>query len=330
MTALTSYLKEEASAIALSSKRLSNHEVEKSLEILSNCYKKKGKVVVTGVGKSGIVGRKIAATFSSIGLMSIYLNPLDALHGDIGILSENDVTLILSNSGETHEIVKMIPHIERRGSKIIGILGNKKSKLAKYCYAFLDGSVDKESCPLNIIPTASTAVAMAIGDALASVIMERNAISTEDFAINHPAGSLGKKLTLKVSDLLIKYRITSGLEINANIQNVISKITKDGMGVTWIYENGKSKTQLKGIITDGDIRRAFKDLPAENWKKLSAQDLMTEDPITIFSEELAIDALMKMELNKKKPITVMPVLNKKDNSFIGLIRLHDLIQAGIN
>ena len=330
MTALTSYLKEEASAIALSSKRLSNREVEKSLEVLSNCYKNRGKVVVTGVGKSGIVGRKIAATFSSIGLMSIYLNPLDALHGDIGILSENDVTLILSNSGETQEIVKMIPHIKRRESKIIGILGNKKSKLANYCYANLDGSVDKESCPLNIIPTASTAVAMAIGDALAAVLIERNAISTEDFAINHPAGSLGKKLTLTVADLLIKNRITSGLEINATIQNIISRITQDGMGVTWIYENANAKNELKGIITDGDIRRAFKDLPPENWKKLKAIDLMTKDPITIFSEELAIDALMKMELNKKKPITVMPVLNKKDNSFVGLIRLHDLIQAGIN
>ncbi len=330
MTALTGYLEEEASAIDLCAKRISNYEVEKSLSVLSECFKNRGKVVITGVGKSGIVGRKIAATFSSIGLMAFYLNPLDALHGDIGIVSKNDVTIILSNSGETQEIIDMLPHIKKRGSRVIGILGKKKCTLIKHCFAVLDGSVDKESCPLNIIPTASTAVAMAIGDALAAAFMERNKISTKDFAINHPAGSLGKKLTLSVYDLMIPLRNTKGLDTNSNIKNVITQITENGIGASWVYRNKLNKNELLGIITDGDIRRAFKNNPAENWGNLTAKDLMTEDPITIFSEELAIKALTKMELNRKKPISVMPVLKKEDNSFLGLIRLHDLVKAGIS
>ena len=330
MTALSSYLKEEASAIDLCAKRISSTEVEKSLSILTECFKNKGKVVITGVGKSGIVARKIAATFSSIGLMSIYLNPLDALHGDIGLVCENDITIILSNSGETQEILDMLPHLKKRGSKVIGILGSKTSTLMKDCHSFLDGSVDKESCPLNIIPTASTAVAMAIGDALAAVLMERNKISTKDFAINHPAGALGKKLTLTVNDLMISKSKASGLSTNSSIKNVITKITENGIGATWVYNEIKNKNELQGIITDGDIRRAFKNNPAKKWEDLTARDLMTEDPITIFGEELAIEALTKMELNRKKPITVMPVLDKKDNSFLGLIRLHDLVKIGIS
>ena len=202
--------------------------------------------------------------------------------------------------------------------------------MIKHCFAVLDGSVDKESCPLNIIPTASTAVAMAIGDALAAAFMERNKISTKDFAINHPAGSLGKKLTLSVNDLMIPSRNTKGLDTNSNIKNVITQITENGIGATWVYRDKLNKNELLGIITDGDIRRAFKNNPSENWGNLTAKDLMTEDPITIFSEELAIKALTKMELNRKKPISVMPVLNKKDNSFLGLIRLHDLVKAGIS
>ncbi len=330
MTALRSYLEEEASAIARSSKRISDEEVEKSLKILTKCYKNRGKLVVTGVGKSGIVGRKIAATFSSIGFMSIYLNPLDALHGDIGILSNNDITLILSNSGETQELIEMMPHIQRRGSKVIGILGNTKCSLINFCYSILDGSVDKESCPLNVIPTASTSVAMAIGDALAAVVMERIGISAEDFAVNHPAGTLGKKLTLKVKDLMIPLTRAEGLEINSNIKDIISKITKDGIGAAWIYDNLHSRIKLQGIITDGDIRRAFKDIPPNRWEKLTAKDLMSKDPITIFSEELARDALRKMEINPKKPISVMPVLERQNGSILGLIRLHDLVASGIS
>ena len=154
--------------------------------------------------------------------------------------------------------------------------------------------------------------------------------STKDFAINHPAGSLGKKLTLSVNDLMIPSRNTKGLDNNSNIKNVITQITENGIGATWVYRNKLNKNELLGIITDGDIRRAFKNNPAENWGNLTAKDLMTEDPITIFSEELAIKALTKMELNRKKPISVMPVLKKEDNSFLGLIRLHDLVKAGIS
>ncbi len=328
MTSLTNYLEEEANAIAYAAGRLSSEHVENALTLINDCFKRRAKLIITGVGKSGIVCRKIAATFTSIGITGLYLNPLDALHGDIGIVSSYDVTILISNSGETEELIDIIPHLKVRGTKLIALVGNINSTIAKSSDVILDGSVNKESCPLNIIPTASTAVAMAIGDALAAVLMERQGISSEDFAFNHPAGALGKQLTVRVLDLMIKDELNPCLFKESNLEDIITNITQNGIGATAICET-KNTNKLIGIITDGDIRRAFEKFPCSKWDKLLAKDIMSEDPIIIYSDVFAIEALQKMEHNRKKSIHVMPVLDRKDN-FVGFIRLHDLIKAGLS
>jgi arabinose-5-phosphate isomerase len=203
MTALTRCLQDEASAIAAASTRLDPDEVEAALALLVQCSANRAKLVITGVGKSGIVARKIAATSSSIGLTSVFLNPVDALHGDLGIVNADDVALMLSNSGETDELLAILPHLSLRGTVCIALVGRIDSKLARGCDVVLNASVDREICSLNLAPTASTAVNMTIGDPLAALWMERSGISAEDFAINHPAGSLGRQLTLTVADLMV-------------------------------------------------------------------------------------------------------------------------------
>lgn len=327
MTALTRCLCEEAAAIRAAADRLSSDQVEATLDLLNRCSDSGAKLVISGVGKSGIVARKIAATFTSLGLMAIYLNPLDALHGDLGVVGPEDIALLLSNSGETQELLEMLPHLKRRESTLIALVGRLNSTLAQECDLVLDGSVNKEVCPLNLAPTASTAVAMAIGDALAAVWMERRGISREDFALNHPAGSLGRQLTLTAGDLMVSRSMVEGLDPESSLSLVIGALTAAGIGASWIHRPGEP-SQLAGLITDGDLRRALQQYPASGWGELTAKQLMTVDPITITSDVLAIDALRMMECNTRKPISVLPVL---DNSgeLKGLLRLHDLVQAGL-
>ena len=256
MSALTSCLKEEAAAIAAVAERLDTNEVEQALALLESCANQGTKLVITGVGKSGIVARKIAATFSSIGLMALYLNPLDAMHGDLGVVASEDVCLLLSNSGETAELLEILPHLKRRGTSRIALVGRANSSLACGSDVVLEASVDREACPLNLAPTASTAVALAIGDALAAVWMERRGISPTDFAFNHPA---------------------------------------------------------------------------ETWASMKAIDLMTTDPITVDADLLVVEAIKQMECNRRKPISVLPVVgpDSSGSQFLGLLRLHDLVQAGL-
>jgi arabinose-5-phosphate isomerase len=327
VSALTRCLIEEAAAIEASAHRLDSAQVEAALSLLDGCADKRAKLVITGVGKSGIVARKIAATFSSIGLMAIYLNPLDALHGDLGVVGSEDVSLLISNSGETQELIGILPHLRRRGSARIALVGRIDSSLARASDVVLDGSVDREICPLNLAPTASTAVAMAIGDALAATWMERRGISPEDFALNHPAGSLGRQLTLTVADLMVPVGNLAPLTADTPLARVIAHITADGVGACWVSHPGRSEF-LGGIITDGDLRRALVSRHPEEWNELRAKDLMTADPITIGGDVLAITALERMESNRKKPIGVLPVL-ATDRRMVGLLRLHDLVQAGL-
>lgn len=327
-TALTNCLNLEAESIRASAHKLSHKEVELALGILKDCKNNKSKIVITGVGKSGIVARKIAATFSSIGLMSIYLNPLDAVHGDLGIVAKNDVIILLSNSGETQEIVDIIPHLKARETKLIGLLGKITSTIGKKCDALLDASVDKEVCPLNLAPTASTSVAMAIGDALAVVWMDRQGISSKDFAVNHPAGNLGKKLTLTVKDVMIQRENLSILGPLSFLPEIIIKLSKSSVGACLITLAG-NKNKLLGIITDGDLRRVLQNTKPELWNNIKAEEFMTEDPIVIYDDTLAISALEIMECNKKKSISVLPILDKNKN-LIGLLSLHDLIKIGLN
>ena len=327
MSALTRCLEEEAAAIAAAARRLPADQVEAALELLDGCAGKRAKLVITGVGKSGIVARKIAATFSSIGLMAIYLNPLDALHGDLGVVSPDDLALLLSNSGETEELLQILPHLKRRGTGCIALVGRVKSSLARGCDVVLDGSVDREVCPLNLAPTASTAVAMAIGDALAAVWMERRGVSPEDFALNHPAGSLGKQLTLTAADLMVPVERLSPLQPAAPLAEVIAHLTADGVGACWV-EDPARPGGVHGLITDGDLRRALQSHGAEQWSRLRAADLMTLDPITVRGVTLAIEAIERMERNRRKAIGVLPVVDAQER-MQGLLRLHDLVQAGL-
>jgi arabinose-5-phosphate isomerase len=327
LSALTRCLEEEAAAIAASAHRLDGLQVESALDLLERCAETRSKLVITGVGKSGIVARKIAATFSSIGLMAIFLNPVDALHGDLGLVAPDDVTLLLSNSGETQEVLEILPHLRRRGTARIALVGRINSSLALGCDVVLDASVDREVCPLNLAPTASTAVAMAIGDALAAVWMERRGISPQDFALNHPAGSLGKQLTLTAADLMVGTATLRPLETATPLAEVIAHLTADGVGACWVAREGQTN-QLGGLITDGDLRRALQSHPPTEWSLLTASDLMTVDPITVSGDTLAINALEEMESNRRKPISVLPVVGD-DRRMLGLLRLHNLVQAGL-
>jgi arabinose-5-phosphate isomerase len=335
MTALTRCLEEEAAAIAAASQRLSTTQVEAALGLLEGCRQRRAKLVVTGVGKSGIVARKIAATFSSIGLTAVFLNPVDALHGDLGIVASDDVALLLSNSGETDELLAILPHLRRRGTARIALVGRLASSLALGCDVVLDGAVDREVCPLNLAPTASTAVAMAIGDALAAVWMERAGISQEDFAINHPAGSLGRQLTLTVADLMVPACDLEGLSPDAPLVEVIGRLTqgsngKGSLGAAWV-QSAQNPTELAGLITDGDLRRALQHHAPDSWASLLAADMATANPITVAPGTLAVTALELMEQNLRKPVTVLPVIDlahTQPRQLLGLLRLHDLVQAG--
>lgn len=326
-SALTFCLQQEAAAIAASSLRQPAHQVEAALGLLDDCAARRAKLVITGVGKSGIVARKIAATFSSIGLMAIYLNPLDALHGDLGVVAPDDLALLLSNSGETQELLQILPHLRRRGTARIALVGRLHSSLANGCDVVLDGSVDREVCPLNLAPTASTAVAMAIGDALAAVWMERRGISPEAFALNHPAGSLGKQLTLTASDLMVPANRLEALEPTTPLPDVIAHLTADGIGACWVAQP-EDPARIHGLITDGDLRRALQTKVAATWGVLTAADLMTVEPITVQGDIMAIKAMERMEKNHRKAISVLPVVDE-ENRMLGLLRLHDLVRAGL-
>ena len=313
-------LKLEATAINQAAERLQIEQLEKALNLL-NCQ---GKVVLTGVGKSGIVAKKIAATLCSIGNVAVYLHPCDALHGDLGIITDLDVVILLSNSGETQELIEIVPHLKHRQVPIIGILGNLGSTLAYRVDVVLDASVDREACPLNLAPTTSTTVALAIGDAVAMTLMQMRSITPQDFALNHPAGRLGKRLTLRVVDLMHQGHDNPVIIPQASWIEIVSAITKGGLGAVNVVNE---KGQLLGIITDGDLRRAIAKIEPTDLKNLQAAAIMAENPVTVHPEQLAYDALQLME-NRSSQISVLPVVDEEDYC-VGLLRLHDIARSGI-
>ena len=311
----------EAAAIVCAAEHLQSAQVDHALTLLAGCT---GKVIVTGIGKSAFIARKIAATMTSTGTRAVFLHPSDALHGDIGILHSSDVVVILSNSGETDEILGMLPYLKNRGVPLIAIIGNVSSTVARNADAVLDASVDKETCPFNLAPTASTTVALAIGDALALTVMQIKGLTPEDFALNHPAGRLGKRLTLKVSDLMRKGDDNPTVLPSASWVEVVSAITRGGLGAVNVV-TGEDK--LAGIITDGDLRRAVQKINPTEFGTLSAEGLMTRNPITTTPDELAYAALQLME-NRPSQISVLPVVDG-DRRSVGLLRLHDLVRSGL-
>lgn len=318
---VTELLQLEADAIAKAAKRLQPNAVEKAVCLLLSCQ---GKVILAGVGKSGIVARKIAATLSSIGTGAIYLHPGDALHGDLGVVTREDVAIVLSNSGETDELVAMLPSLNQRHVPIIALVGNLESTLARHANVALAATVDKEACPLNLAPTTSTTVALAIGDALAMTLMQIKGLTPEDFALNHPAGRLGKRLTLRVQDLMHSGADNPIIAPNAGWIEVVSAISKGGLGAVSVIN---TQGQLLGVITDGDLRRAIQASRSTNLETLQAEAIMTRNPITALPKQLAYDALQTME-NRPSQISVLPVIDA-DQCCIGLIRLHDIARSGL-
>lgn len=314
-------LKLEANAIHQAAERLQLDQLEQALHLLQTCQ---GKVVLAGVGKSGIVAQKIAATLSSIGTVAVFLHPCDALHGDLGIVTTNDVLVLLSNSGETDELISMLPHVKSRQVPVIAILGNLRSTLAQQADAVLDAGVDREACPLNLAPTTSTTVALAIGDALAMTLMQLRGITAEDFAYNHPAGRLGKRLTLKVQDLMCSTADGCTLQSHASWLEVVSAISQGGAGAVSIVD---PQGCLLGLITDGDLRRWVQKTKGSDLEHLNAQKIMTPNPITVTPDVLAYDALKLME-NRASQIAVLPVVDNQKHC-LGMIRLHDLFRSGL-
>ena len=314
-------LRIESDAIAQTATRLDKAQVERVVELLAQC---RGKVVILGVGKSGIIGQKIAATMTSAGTAALYLHPSDALHGGLGIVQPDDVVIVLSNSGETDEIVAMLPYLKNRGVPIVAIVGNLKSTLASRSDAVLDASVDQEACPLNLAPTTSTTVALAIGDALAMTVMKVKGLTSDDFAVNHPAGRLGKRLTLRVGDLMHRDGENPTIQSGASWMEVVRALSKFGLGAVCVVDGDGC---LAGIITEGDLRRAIERTSHDSLAALTGDDFMTRKPVVATPELLAFDALRLME-DRPRQISVLPVVDG-DEVCVGLIRVHDIVRSGL-
>lgn len=306
----------EAEAINALTKKLDDN-FEKAIELF---YKCKGRVVVTGMGKSGIIGRKISATLSSTGTPSFFMHPAEGSHGDSGAVMKNDVVLAISNSGETQEIMHILPLIKRLGLPLICMTGNAESTLAQKSDVLLNVFVEKEACPLGLAPTASTTVTLALGDALAVVLLEKRGFTPEDFLMFHPSGSLGKGLVYKVEDLMITGDSLPIVQENMTFQNALITVTDKKLGFAIVTD---ASGKLTGIITDGDIRRAL--MKSADTTKLTAKEVMTLNPKIINKNEFAASALQQME---KYKITSLVILEENGNPE-GIIHIHDLLKAGV-
>jgi arabinose-5-phosphate isomerase len=303
-------LETEANAILKALDKI-NGQFETAVDILFQC---RGQVVVTGMGKSGLIGRKIAATMTSIGSPAVFLHPAEAIHGDIGIIHAEDVVIALSTSGETEEVIRMLNYIKRLGIKLIALVGNPEATLARQSDVFIDCSVEKEACLIGLVPSASSTLTLAVGDALSIALMEKRGFSEEDFRFIHPGGQIGKKL-LKVKHLMHKGDQLPIADVSALMENVIRTINEKKFGVVIVV---REHDRVAGIITDGDLRRLF--LKGINFAKTQAEACMTTDPLCISEDKLAVEALKIME---DRAVTALVVKNGKGR-LCGLLHLHDL------
>lgn len=297
--------------------RLSNLLNEDFSEIVHQILYLNARVIVTGIGKSAIIAQKIVATFNSTGTPAIFMHAADAIHGDLGMIQQKDLVICISKSGNTPEIKVLIPLLKLGGNKLVAMVGDVESFLAKQADWILDTSVETEACPHNLAPTSSTTAQMAMGDALAVCLLECREFTSKDFAKYHPGGSLGKRLYLKAGDLAAqneKPEVTS----KASVKEVIIEITKNRLGAVAVVDNG----QLAGIITDGDIRRMLEK--NSTIAGLTAEDIMTRSPKHIDKNELAVNALELLRVNN-----ITQILVGSDTKFEGFVHLHDLLNEGI-
>lgn len=299
-------------------KRLAGYIDQDFEKVVQIIYNSKGRVIITGIGKSANISQKIVATLNSTGTPAIFMHAADAIHGDLGIIQDEDVIICISKSGNTPEIKVLVPLIKSRGNTLVGMVSNVDSFLGKQSDYVLKSTVDKEACPNNLAPTNSTTAQLVIGDALAVCLLEYRGFSSDDFAKFHPGGALGKKLYMRVSDLYKNNEVPKVTQ-DENVKNVILEISSKRLGATVVLGDSK---EILGIITDGDIRRMLQKY--DSFENLTAKDIMSANPKTVNKDELAINAFHLMENNN---ITQLVVVNK--NKYVGMVHLHDILKEGI-
>ena len=311
-------LKIEADAVERLTERIDD-EFERAVQVILDCS---ARVVVTGMGKSGHIGRKMAATFASTGTPSFFMHPGEAFHGDLGMVTEHDVVIAISHSGESSEILNILPVIRRIGAVIVAMCGRRDSSLGKNCDYFVDISVEREACPLGLAPTASTTATLAMGDAMAMALMAARNFTSQDFAMFHPGGALGRKLLLTVEHVMHSGEDNPLVRYDKTAKDALFVMTEKGLGAASVVDE---KGKFVGLITDGIIRRAlgkdnsFLDEPVEH--------IMTAEPLTITKDKLAAAALSVMEKHKPRPVTVLPVVDA-DRNPVGIVHLTDLLRQG--
>lgn len=313
-------LKIEAESLVAAAERL-DERFERCVEAVLACT---GKIITLGAGTSGMIARKIAATFTSTGTPALFLHPGDALHGSLGVVDADDLAIMVSNSGETDELTTILPYLRNRGVQVITLTGNLESTLARGSLAVLDASAEREACPLDLAPTSTTTVALGLGDALAMAVMAAKGITRSGFARNHPSGRLGRRLLLTVRDLMHADDENPVLGPDAGLLEVVGLLGGDALGGVSVIDADR---RLLGVVTDGDLRRALARTEAGDLESLTARDLMTADPITAPVDGSAYDALRTME-DRPSQISVLPVVDPEGRS-VGLLRLHDLVRAGL-
>eukprot|EP01156_Anaeramoeba_ignava_P011056 Anaeramoba_ignava/a481800_10.p1 GENE.a481800_10~~a481800_10.p1 ORF type:complete len:322 (+),score=25.87 a481800_10:723-1688(+) len=307
----------EANELKIASDNISSFDIEKAINLIYDC---KGKVIVTGVGKSGLIGAKIAATLASTGTSSFFLHPTEAMHGDLGMIGKDDIVLGISYSGESEELIQLLPHIKRFDIPLIAMAKNIESTLGKYSDIFIDISVTKEACPLDTAPTSSTTLTLAMGDVLAVCLMKKRDFQKEDFASFHPGGSLGKKLFIKVDDLLKKDNLPI-VSRETKIKDAIVTMSEGRLGNVLVVDENK---HLHSVLSDGDLRRA---LMSENFSiENSVETISTKNPKTINNKNLLASDALKIVENYKIQLLI---ITNENNEIIGVLHIHDLIEAGI-
>lgn len=306
----------EAEAIQSLAARLGETFLD-AVELLLNC---KGRVVVSGIGKSGHIARKIASTMSSTGTPAYFVHPAEASHGDIGMITRDDVLIALSNSGESEELLTIVPLLKRQGARLIAITGNANSSLAREADVHLDASVEKEACPLNLAPTASTTAALALGDALAVALLDAKGFGADDFARSHPGGALGRRLLTRVRDVMRVGDDVPSVPVSAGFSEAMLEMSQKRMGMTAILD---AAGRVSGIFTDGDLRRTL--ARADDIKAARIADIMTRDPRTIGPDKLAAEAVQIMEERKVNQLLVV----SGDGTLIGALNMHDLFRTKV-
>ena len=312
-------LQMEAEAILDLIPRVDEH-FDAAVDMILAC---EGRVIMTGMGKSGIIAHKISATLASTGTPSFYLHPAEGIHGDLGMVTADDVIIAMSNSGETGEVLNILPSIRRIGAKLIAMVGNTDSTLAKNADVVLNVAVKKEACPLGLAPTSSTTAALAFGDALAMALMGKHHFTSNQFAVFHPGGSLGRKLLLTVGDIMHGGNGNPVVKGSATVTEALFIITDKGLGAVSVVDENNI---MMGLLTDGDIRRGLSK--GVDFLKQPVTELMTKNPKFITQEKLAAQALHIMESHKPKPITVLPVIDG-ERHVIGLLHMTDLVRQGV-